>query len=302
MNEVIIAVLLANLLLSAVYMVVKLVKKQSCSMVLLFLVFPVLGFVLYFVPGWISKTMHDYDYDRDTLVKRLDIERSATGPLIDEELDVVPIEDAMAVSENDKKRSLLLRQLKKDYVNNYKELLSAENDQDSESAHYIAAAKMEIYSVYQKKWTDQLRKYEEDPSDANWISMIDTLSEFIDSDLLSNQEKRIYKKKYIERIEEHMRGSESWDAYAAAVYMRYLGDLNRKDEAITFWNQNKDRMRSEKAYMTILSILYDSKKQKEFRNCICEIKEDKETQLSPEGLSRLRYWISKDMDKAHDFV
>lgn len=302
MNTLIGAVLLANLLLSLIYGVVKLVKKQSCSMVILFICFPVLGFILYFVPGWLSKTLHGYDYGRDHLVRRLDIERSASEPLIAEELDVVPIEDAMAVSENDKKRSLLLRQLKKDYVNNYKELLSAENDKDSESAHYIAAAKMEIYSVYQQKWTDKLRIYEEDPTDAHWNEMIDTLAEFIDSDLLSDQEKKIYKKKYVQHIEEHLSSGTYWDGRVAAMYVRYLGDLDRKTEAIQFFNSNKERMKNEKAYMNVLELLYETKNKDGFQECIRELKEDKSIELSPEGLAQLRYWLNKEMDKVNDFV
>lgn len=296
MNKVIGAILLLNLILAVIYGIVKLSKKQSCSMVILFITVPVLGFVLYFVPGWISKAIHGYDYDRETLVRRTDIERSAMEPMMQEELDVVPVEDAMAVSENKRKRALLLSQLKKDYANSCKLLLSAENDSDSESAHYIAAAKMESYSVLQKKWSEQLKLYEENPTDQNWIAMIRTLADMIDSDLLSAQEQKIYKKKYVQRFEEYLQEGQDWDAYTASVYLRYLGDLEKYEDAVRFWNQHKEHLRCEEAYMAILVILFNSKNTKLFRECIQEIKADKDTKLSSEGLSQLRYWINKDMD------
>ena len=143
--------LLANLMGTVAYALYRAKRKESIGLVLFFLFLPGLGFVFYFAPQWIQKTFLKQHYDRDSLVKRLAIPKNTEQVDVERELNVVPVKDAMAVSDNFQKRSLLLNQLRKDIHSNYRELLAAEADKDSESAHYVAAAKMEVYAARQKE-------------------------------------------------------------------------------------------------------------------------------------------------------
>lgn len=127
--------LLANLMGTVAYAWYRAKRKESIGLVLFFLFLPGLGFVFYFAPQWIQKTFLKQHYDRDSLVKRLAIPQNAELVDVERELNVVPVKDAMAVSDNFQKRSLLLNQLRKDIHSNYRELLAAEADEDSESAH-----------------------------------------------------------------------------------------------------------------------------------------------------------------------
>ena len=99
---------------------------------------PVLGEIIYFLPQLLLCIAKSGNYDRESLVKRLEVEQEHVMPELKKELNVIPISDAMAVSSNVEKRTLLLDQLKKNIFTNYKTILIAGTDSDSESVHYVA--------------------------------------------------------------------------------------------------------------------------------------------------------------------
>ena len=125
MDKILIGIWIINLVCSLVFTVVSAKKGQKLFLGAFFAVFPVMGFAIYFLPQSILKIQKNYAYDRESLVKRYDIEQEEAVPFIDRELNVVPIEDAMAVSSNEEKRALLLEQLKKDIHENYRVALPA---------------------------------------------------------------------------------------------------------------------------------------------------------------------------------
>lgn len=298
MERIIVTIGILNFILSMIYAFVMVAHKKNCIMVLFFISVPILGFVLYFLPQWIGNMMGFFDYDRESFVKRLKPRRGEKQPTMKTELDVVSIEDAMAITDNKKKRLLLLNQLKKDYLHNYKELLGAEGDSDSESAHYIAAAKMEIYRIYQKEWMEKLKEYEANPTEEQLDILLETLSKFIDSELLSEQEKNIYKKKYRLLAEEVFKMKEkTWKENVVNNYVKYLVDLKEYKKVIDFWNIHKEKLKNETTYFDMLRVFYLEKDRESFEKCLSELMNDKSIQLSSEGLSKLRYWIKKDKTK-----
>ena len=271
-------------------------KRQSLAILLFFIFLPILGFLIYFIPHKVKEWMGIENYDRESLVKRFEIGKSAEHPDIERELNVVPIEDAMAISQNTEKRSLLLNQLKKDIHSNYKEIMAAKNDKDSESAHYVAAAKMEVYRVQQKKWTKTLNEYEENPkSPTNYTVVIKALKDFINSDLMSAKEQEMYKRKYCELIKNQSSVQETLitdEDYT--VYLSYLIDLKCYDEADKFWNKHKRHVENETAYMKMMEMFFDIKSEDKFNNCVKELQENATIRLSANGLEALRYWLKKE--------
>lgn len=292
--ENIVFFLLLNAVLSVIYLILMLRKKQKCVMVLWFFALPILGFVLYYVPQWISKMMGFLDYDRESLVRRLDIQKGERLPSTEIELDVVAIEDAMAVSDNKKKRLLLLNQLKKDYLNNYKEILGAENDTDSESAHYVASAKMEIYSIHQKEWISKQKEYEENPTEDIFEELMEMLARFINGELLSGQEKQIYKKRYILLVETKLSDEDEWwNEVILTNYLKFLFDIGESERALAFWNDNMQRLANEDIFIKILEVFYNKRDKKNFQYTLQKLKEDDSIQLSSDGLAMLRYWLKR---------
>lgn len=287
--------LIGNLIAAVLYAVIKAVRREGIGITALFLFLPVLGFVIYFLPRALSRLLGKERYDRDSLVRRNRIERMAEHPNIEEALNVVPVEDAMAVNENKEKRALLLRQLKKDINENYRALLAAEKDEDSESVHYVAATKMEVYRVLHQRWLESLRAYEADRTDHDACrEACEALRRLIGSGVLSGREREMYQKKYCSLMENQVLVSE--EALADIDYENWLAcliELKRFQEAEELWNRRRDRLRSENGYMKMTELFYHRKEKTKFGSCIAELQKDRQVKLSAQGLARLRYWMQR---------
>lgn len=295
--ELLLAVLLVtNLILTAMYALNRVQKWESPLLALFFLLLPWCGFVMYFLPRWIQKRFLPEYYDRDSLVKRLEIEKNAEQVDVERELNVVPVKDAMVVSDNFQKRTLLLDQLRKDIRNNYRELLAAGEDRDSESAHYVAAAKMEVYGLQQKEWMQALHTYEKDPhSGEKFHKMMSVLENFLSSELLSAREEQIYKRKYCEFIESQI-SAENIQILRRemALYIRYLIELEDFAQATNVWEKYCRTLHSEECYMKAMEMFYRMRDKARFDACIQQLRADAEVKLSASSLEKLRYWLKRE--------
>lgn len=286
---VILVVLGINLICSVLYAVVKAVRKEGAGVALFFLFLPVLGFMIYFLPRLIQKFLGKESYDRASLVQRFQIDRMAEHPNVREELGVVPVEDAMAVSGSTEKRALLLRQLKKDSNENYKVLLAAENDEDSESVHYVAAAKMEAYRIQQQNWMECSQAYGENPQDPEkFHRACAALEAMIGGSVLSPMEQRMYKKKYCSMVQAW--GNEGTDPKEYETYLAYLVELEEYEAAEQFWAQHRDQVKSEAAYLKMMELFHQKEDWAGLRDCVAQLQADREVRLSARGLEQLRYW------------
>lgn len=317
MDGSLVVLLVVNLVCAVVYAIVKIVRKEGAGVAVFFIFLPILGFALYFLPRLLGRIFgeREYDkntcqsskesvskrtwrgrYDRDSLVQRNRIERMAEHPNVEEELGVVPVEDAMAIDENKEKRELLLRQLKKDMNENYKVLLAAENDEDSESVHYVAATKMEIYRSLHQNWLDCFRDYEESPEDIQACqNACEALRKLVDSQVLSGREQTMYQKKYCSLIEtQEQAGKDMIQDRDYEEYLFYLMELGRYEQAQQLWEDKRDRLRSEKSYMRMTEMFYQRQDEEKFRECIAQLREDKQVRLTAQGMEKLRYWMQKE--------
>lgn len=281
---------------AVLYALVKAVRKERAGVAVFFIVLPGFGYIIYFLPRLIHRLAGRETYDRDSLVKRFQIEQAAEHPDVQRELGIVPVEDAMAVSGTAEKRALLLNQLKKDVGENYKALLAAENDEDSESAHYVAAAKMEAYRVQQQRWMESYKAYQREPADpANFHAACTALRNLIDGRILSPREQEIYKKTYcglIESQEEQDAKMLSGEDYE--VYLVYLVESEQTQKAERIWNEEREKVKSERCYMKMIEMYYQQRDKEKFRQCMKELRADKQVRLSAQGLEVLRYWMQRE--------
>lgn len=281
---------------AVLYALVKAVRKERAGVAVFFIVLPGFGYIIYFLPRLIHRLAGRETYDRDSLVKRFQIEQAAEHPDVQRELGIVPVEDAMAVSGTAEKRALLLNQLKKDVGENYKALLAAENDEDSESAHYVAAAKMEAYRVQQQRWMESYKAYQREPADpANFHAACTALRNLIDGRILSPREQEIYKKTYcglIESQEEQDAKMLSGEDYE--VYLVYLVESGQTQKAERIWNEEREKVKSERCYMKMIEMYYQQRDKEKFRQCMKELRADKQVRLSAQGLEVLRYWMQRE--------
>lgn len=295
MERLLMVLLIGNLIAAVCYAVVKAVRKEGAGVTVFFLFLPVLGFVLYFLPRILGRLFGQGKYDRASLVGRNSIKKMEEHPNMEEELNVVPVEDAMAINENREKRALLLRQLKKDINENYKALLAAEKDEDSESVHYVAATKMEVYRVLHQHWLECSRAYEQDQEDGEkFREVCEALRKLIESQVLSGREQEMYRKKYCSLMEAQVLIDESVLLdLDYEKWMAYLIELERFQAAEQLWDQRRDRLKNENSYMKMTELFYRRREKKKFHACIAELQKDRQIRLSAPGLERVRYWMQR---------
>lgn len=295
--------LAANFALAVVYAVIKGIRRQGAGMVAYFIFLPGLGFLIYFLPGLLRSFLERVGVDREAvLTHAFEIDRQPEHPNMQEALNVVPVEDAMAVSGNTEKRALLLKQLKKNLKENYKILLAAEQDEDSESAHYVAAAKMEIYRLQQTQWLECRRDYEQESGDPEkYHAACTSLMEMLASDVLSAREQSAYQKRLCDLVQKQIDTEES-EVFLKEYeeYLSALVELGRYGEAEVFWQKYADRARSEASYHTMLKMFYRAGERQKFADLLDDLRQNRQVRLSPKGLEQLRYWTARLAGSAMD--
>lgn len=292
MDTLILIILFINLISAILFFGWQFAHRQKKAwMALFFIVLPVLGYIIYYLPVWIAGITGSGRYDRESLIRRLEIEKGVERPQMAKELNIISVEDAMAASTNLEKRLLLQEQLKKDIYKNYKVVLPAAQDEDSESAHYVAAAKMEAYRYMNERMKKQVDRFAEYPEDQDiFCDMLKTLNEYIRSELLADKEAGIYKERYCQVLEtanEELKVQ--IDAPEWACYLSYLGDSGNYTQAEETYRQLKERQKDENVYFEMLNIYYFRREKERFYQCLDELKASS-VSLTAEGLKALRYW------------
>lgn len=288
--------LIGNLALTGAWIVWRLAHGRGAWLALLFIFVPYLGFLFYGVPILIRSVVERVGVDREAVLTHAhDIDRQPEHPDVREALDVVPVEDAMAVSGNTEKRALLLGQLKKDLQENYRILLAAERDEDTESAHYVAAAKMEIYRLQQARWLECRRDLEEAPDDPRTFhAAVEVLSEMLAGGVLSAREEDAYRKRLCHLVQAQMdKDADQVRADELAGCLDALVELGEDAEADRLWTEQADRMRSEEAYRSMLKMYHRAGERERFAAVLDDLRKNRQVRLSPTGLEQLRYWSSR---------
>ncbi len=285
--------LMVNFSLAALYAVIKGIHREGILMAAFFVFLPGLGFLIYYLPILFQTFLEKSGVDSEAvLTHAFEIDRQMEHPDVREELNVVSVEDAMAVSGNTEKRALLLKQLKKNLKENYRILLAAEQDEDSELSHYVAAAKMEIYRLQQARWLECRRDYEKEPGNPEkYHTVCAVLTEMLKSDVLSAREQSAYRKHLCDLVQGQINAEErevSLGEYEECLSA--LVELGRYADAELFWQKYADRMQSEAAYQNMLKMFYQAGERQKFKDILDELSKNRQVRLSHKGLEQLRYW------------
>lgn len=294
---VILTVLLMNALVSLIFFAVKFIKKETRSsafLFLMFLFFPVGGFIIYAMSVAVFRKSRDHSYESDFRIDKMHMEQAPLKPIIEKELNIIPVEDAMAVCSNNEKRKLLLEQLKKDIYTNYKGLMAASSDTDSESAHYVASAKMEVYRYNRAKVNESLEKYNKNQENLSYVyELMDHIVDFIESELLSEGECNTYKRKYCDIFESALVTKERFDIFYYEKYLSYLVDLKQYEKAAAWWKNLSETYKNEKSYIDVLNMYYKCREKEKFYQTLEDLCAS-DLILSAEGLKLVNFWKMRE--------
>lgn len=296
-----VVLLVANALLSGAYALVQALRGKSAAPAALFLFLPGLGFVLYIAACLVQHYLRVTGINREAvLVQAHHVDVMPEHPNLKEELNVVPVADAVAVSHNAEKRRLLLAQLKRDVTDTYRLIQAAEKDSDTESTHYIAAAKMEVYRLHQQYWLGCRKDYEEDPTNPELFhAACDALAAILDSGVYSALEENVYRKRYCDMLANFMeQDKNAITSEEFERYLNYLIALERYDDAIALWGAEIDRLRSQASYQSMLAMFYQLKQRDAFAARLDDLRKNTQVRLSASGLEQLRYWTQRLMTES----
>ena len=87
MEKIMLGIAVVNFAASVIFLISAVSKKQKKGLTIYFMVFPVMGFVIYYLSQWILNIRKQFSYDRESLVKRFDIEQVQSVPVVEKELN-----------------------------------------------------------------------------------------------------------------------------------------------------------------------------------------------------------------------
>ena len=284
--------LVFNLIGAIVFFVFQAKKGQQAFFAFFFIMLPILGFIIYGVILILDKTHLKNRYDRQSLVKRFAIEKNLKKPEVETELNIIPVGDVMAVGKNQEKRKLFLDELKKNVYGNYRELLVAGKDSDSETVHYVASARMEVYRRLYEQVRQASDEYANERSSIEkLLILLNRIMELIESDLLSVSESKIQKKKFCELIEHaSIEQKEELCKGEYGHYITYMIETDNYEHAKKIWMELPSEYKTEKVYAKMLEMYYELGEQNHFYHVLDELCTSGIV-LSTDGINMVRFWL-----------
>lgn len=269
-------ILTVNLIVSIIFITSKKEYSHRLPLLGLFIFLPICGVTIFIMADYLYRRFERPEYDKRTLNYRLPQQFVSNQVNMDEQLDIVPISDLKNLASSSEKREVVLNQLKENLTRNYAHIIEMQSDSDSETAHYIAAAKMESYDHFIRNLETARQKYYRDP--ASLGDYLLRIRETIESRLLSSVEQEKYQNLYLQL---------SQDCLDDNSY-KYMYDLKRYDELLKI----NDAKENETLFLLVLKYHYINKNKTEFQRQLNKMIASKLT-FSYDALEIIRTYKSR---------
>lgn len=282
-------IMIGNTIFSLLFFCYHFKNKNIRYCAFFFLLFPLMGLLLFISYYFSMFLLKNQKTDWTYLNHRYQFEKNEDIPNVHKELDIIPVKDAMAISRNSEKRTLILEQLKKGIGNHYKNVMAAEGDSDSESAHYVASAKMEVYRELKEKLKQAIQEYEFHQVNGFPV-MEESLAGFIESGLLAKNEKRNSMVKYVSLIKETKKEQAfPLNKQILERFLIYALELLDYEGMKEFWESEPDEEKTEMSYLRMMEMYYEIQDKENFYKILDEMCTSKNV-LSAEGIRAVRFW------------
>lgn len=289
------SVILINTVVALFYFLFQFSKKREKAMCLaiLYLLVPVLGFLIVVLSKIVCRLSRD-DFDKSSLMVRRTVENFDSKPDIKRELDIVSINESLAVSTQEDKRALVLNVLKKDIELYSKSAHVALDDEDSEVTHYAASAIMEV----QRKLILRLQEIEsvcqKNPNDTDSKKIFaECLFNYISSDMLSKKDRMINIYKYLKTVEQLYQLDKNLVTNEDIVrQIEFFMELGNFYEAEKWAHIALDGFESEITYLTTLKMYYSLSNKKAFYEVIGKMKASN-ISFTNKGVETIRFWCKE---------
>ncbi len=287
-----------NLIISLIYGVFNFKKKKQLALCLMltFLIIPVLGIVMYGIVNLVIHTNKNklYLYDSNNLMIHKDNFNYIYRPNLKEELNIIPVEEALVASNVNERRSLIRNILKRDLQVYSRSVKRALSDSDSESTHYAASAITEVYRKLSVGIQNLESQCLSDPNNLPLkLKFSDTLIDYIENSLLSERDRKLNINKFLAIINEIYEKSPSLLTeanYSKQIF--FLREIGNKAEAMMWANRFNELFNNEASYMDMLRCCYELGDKNRFMNTLDDLKSS-DINLSEKSVDIIRFWIGR---------
>lgn len=284
------------LLLSVIIIVLS--NRKSPQMCLLKLVvvavLPVVGWLLplFWPKAVYRKSKQQFDeyvlsQQEEHTVRRIGVYKQLER---DKELNIIPIEEALLVSEHQTRRRVMIDVLKQDTINYMEILQRAVSNEDTETSHYAVSAIMEIKRKLLLALQDLSVKYESNQSDVYVVTTYaEVLREFMKSGFLDARTIMKYRYTYLSVLEQFIELSEQSDwAFQEKVDTELILELvaNAEQSAQLYLEHFP---KSEDAYLCLIKVYYVTKSYTKLQMTLDRLKQAP-LRLSNQALTMVRFW------------
>jgi len=294
-----ILILVINLIVSVIYMIYNfLIRRRFHKAVagLVMIICPIIG-PLYFLCAYL---IFKFDfrkkliYDDDINFSKSKVE-NIMFPDYDKEIQTVPFEEVLIVSNNEDKRRTLLDNLKNDFAKSLGTISKALDDDDVETSHYAATAIMNAtgdFLVSLKGLDDEYQKNKGDYEINRQYA--DYVKEYLNSGILDEVNYKRYGYLYVDLIENiqinHSEMLYSIDIAYAVDVLIHIKDYALAEQwalkGINFYETN------ERSYLSLLRTYYETGQDKKFFKTLEELKMS-DISLSQKGVEFVRFFTSQ---------
>lgn len=206
------------------------------------------------------------------------------------ELDVVPLEDALIVSQHRERRQALIDVLKQDTIQYIEVLQSAISNEDTETSHYAVSAIMEL----KRKLLVSLQELEvlyeqEQDNDKVSRSYIEVLAVYLKSGFLDERTKRKYQYTYLSVLTHYLQQYEKQEWLFAAKLGIEIELGIYADAEQTALQYVEHFPLSENAHLALLKYYFVIRSYQKLEQALNRLKSSP-IRLSNEGLTTVRFW------------
>lgn len=201
---VLVTILIINLIVALAYLIWGLVRPENREKdrghrakyfmsAFVMIVCPLIGPLFYgfshFLYVLFSKRnvdMADVSFSRDKI-------KNYTPADLERDINIVPMQETLIVSDVRRRRKMLLDVLKKDIRRSLGAIAIALDNPDSETSHYAASVIMDVLSEFRGNVQNMHNKLQEDPDDFDLASiLLAYINDVLRQNILTGDEKRSY--------------------------------------------------------------------------------------------------------------
>lgn len=189
--------LITNLIVIVIYLIWNHIRrKENLGSVwmkaVVMLLCPVIGFMFVLLSFLLFQVFSSQGMDLSDVIFNKDRTENFLGPDEDIERNVVPLEEALEVTDKKNLRTLMLNVIRGDYRNSLASINLALNSEDSETAHYAASVLQDVLNDFRSRIQEEylLCQEENEQQVENCIKLAEHMNPILEQGVLTDLEQR----------------------------------------------------------------------------------------------------------------